>query len=149
MAAGRAAVTYWRDPSSRRRTMPRFLRAVAAACIFAAAGAALAATAPVADETLAPLTAAYARAVRPGEQADRYRELFGTVLQRVQRTYAREVDVAALIAVALKTVEPLEPQSGEPAEVFKNAINAALATLDPHSRYLDARAQRNQSGTMN
>jgi C-terminal processing protease CtpA/Prc len=63
------------------------------------------------------------------------------VLQRVHRSYAREVDVPGLVAVALKTIEPLEPQSGEPAEVFRKSINAALATLDPHSRYLDPRAQ--------
>src|SRR5262249_17697603 len=33
------------------------------------------------------------------------------------------------------------PQSGEPAAVFKKSINAALGSLDPHSRYLDPEAQ--------
>jgi carboxyl-terminal processing protease len=46
-----------------------------------------------------------------------------------------------LIATALKTIEPLEPQSGEPVDVFKKSMNAALASLDPHSRYLDPDAQ--------
>jgi carboxyl-terminal processing protease len=81
------------------------------------------------------------RAVTPGEEAEFHRELFETVLERVHRTYAHEVDVPALIAAALKTIEALEPQSGEPAKVFNQSINAALATLDPHSRYLDPRAQ--------
>ena len=63
------------------------------------------------------------------------------MLQRVQRTYAREVDMPGLVAAALKTIEPLEPQSGEPADVFKKSVNAALASLDPHSRYLDPDAQ--------
>jgi carboxyl-terminal processing protease len=123
--------------------MTRSIRALAATWLFAAAGASLAASPPVTDELLAPLTSAYVQTVKPGEQADLHRELFGTVLQRVQRSYAQEVDMPALVAVAVKAIEPLEPQSGDPAEVFKKAINAALATLDPHSRYLDATAQGN------
>ena len=93
---------------------------------------------------LAPLTSAYMRAVKPGEQADLHRDLFAAVLQRVQRSYALEVEMPALISTALKSIEPVKPQSGDPAEVFRKAINAALATLDPHSRYLDARAQMNE-----
>jgi carboxyl-terminal processing protease len=122
----------------------RALPLLAATWLFAGGGASLAATPAVSDELLEPLTSAYVRAVKPGEQAELHRELFGTVLRRIHRSYAHEVDVAALIATALKTIEPLEPQSGEPAEVFRKAINAALASLDPHSRYLDARAQSNQ-----
>ena len=109
-----------------------------AACLIAAPGA-FAAASPVTDEMLAPLTSAYVRAVKPGEQADLHRELWATVVRRVERSHARQVDVPALIGVALKTLEPLEPQSGDPAEVFKKAMNAALGSLDPHSRYVDAR----------
>jgi carboxyl-terminal processing protease len=115
---------------------------LAAAWLLVAATASVAAS-PVTEELLAPLTSAYMRAVKPGEQAELHRGLFETVLQRVHRSYARDVDVPGLIAVALKTIEPLAPESGEPAEVFRKAINAALATLDPHSRYLDPRAQSN------
>ena len=127
--------------------MTRLLRALtplAATWLFAAGGASLAASPPVTDEMLAPLTSAYVRAVKPGEQVELHRELFGTVLRRVHRSYAHEVDVPGLVAVALKAIEPMEPQSGEPAVVFRKAINAALASLDPHSRYLDARAQSNE-----
>jgi carboxyl-terminal processing protease len=88
------------------------------------------------------------RAVQPGEQAELHRDLFATVLRRVQSSYAREVDVPALVDGALKIIEPMEPQSGEPAEVFRKAINAALTSLDPHSRYLDARAQSNQRSAL-
>jgi len=116
------------------------LRSAAAAWLLAAAGAAPAATPAVTDEMLAPLAAAYLRAVEPGEEAERHRELLGTVLRRVHRGFAREVDVPALIGVAVKVLEPMEPGAGEPGEVFKLAVNAALATLDPHSRYLDAEA---------
>lgn len=121
----------------------RALSALAAAWLLVAAGASFAASPPVTDELLAPLTSAYVQAVKPGEQAELHRELFSAVLRRVHRSYAREVDVHALIAAALKTIEPLAPETGEPAEVFRKAINAALATLDPHSRYLDVRAQSN------
>ena len=119
----------------------RILRAPAAAWLLVAGGMSFAASPPVTEALLAPLTSAYLRAVEPGDEAELYRELFEPVLERVHRSYAHEVDVPALIAVALKTVESLAPQSGEPAEVFKNTINAALATLDPHTRYLDPRAQ--------
>jgi carboxyl-terminal processing protease len=123
----------------------RTVRAVIATWSLAAAASSLAAASPgVTDDVLEPLTAAYVRAVKPGEDVDAYRDLFGTVLRRVHRTYALEVDVPALVGTALKTIEPLEPQSGEPAEVFRKAINAALNSLDPHSRYLDARAQSTQ-----
>jgi carboxyl-terminal processing protease len=122
----------------------QILGAPAAAWLLAAGGASFAAAAPVTEELLAPLTSAYMRAVKPGEQAELHRELFEPVLQRVHRSHARDVDMPALIAAALKTMESLEPQSGEPADVFKKTINAALATLDPHSRYLDPQAQNNE-----
>jgi carboxyl-terminal processing protease len=120
------------------------LRAGAAAGLLLAAGAGLAATAAAAaDPPLESLQSAYARSVTPGAQADLHRELFATVLQRVQRTYATEVDLSALAAAALQVIEPLPPGVGEPAEVFRKAINAALRTLDPYSRYLDVRTQSN------
>ncbi len=131
-----------------KQPLTRLLK-LAAAWLLVAGGASLAAT-PAAgpDDPLGPLTAAYVRAVKPGEQVEAYRELFGTVLQRVQRSYAHEVEVPSLIAAALKTIEPLEPGSGEPAAVFKTAINAALAELDPYSNYLDPRAQRDQRSSL-
>jgi C-terminal peptidase prc len=126
----------------------RVLVAPAAAWLLVAGGASFAAPSPVTEELLAPLTSAYLQAVKPGEQAEFHSELFETVLLRVYRNYAREVDVPGLVAAALKTIEPLAPQSGEPAEVFSKAINAALATLDPHSRYLDSRAQNMQRSVL-
>ena len=122
----------------------RLLRAHAAAWLLVAAAEPCAALPPVTEELLAPLTSAYMRAVKPGEQAELYRELFQTVLERVHRSYPRDVDVPALIAEALKTIEPLEPQSGEPADVFSKSINAALAWLDPHSYYLDPQEQTSE-----
>jgi carboxyl-terminal processing protease len=112
-----------------------------AAALLTAGGASFAASPPVTEELLAPLTAAYMRAVKPDEQAERYRDLYQTVLQRVHRSYAREVNVPGLVATALGTIEPLAPQSGDPADVFRKSINAVLASLDPHSRYLDPLAQ--------
>jgi carboxyl-terminal processing protease len=117
-----------------------YLRAAAAVGLLVAGGAAPASAPIVTDEMLAPLASAYLRAVKPGEEAELHRELFGTVLNRVQHSYAREVDAPQLIAEAMKTLQPLEPGAGEPVEVFRRAINAALASLDPYSRYLDPRA---------
>ena len=123
--------------------LSRIHRALATAWLLAAGSASFAASPGVTEELLAPLTFAYMRAVKPGEQAELHRELFETVLQRVHRGYARDVDMPELIAAALKTIEPMKPHSGEPAEVFKKAVNTALATLDPYTRYLDPRAQSN------
>jgi carboxyl-terminal processing protease len=126
----------------------RLLGATAGVCLFAAAGTLLAASDGVAEEALAPLTSAYMRAVKPGEEAALHRELFETVLQRVHRSYARAVDVPELVKPALEVVAALAPHSGDPAEVFRKAINATLASLDPHSRYLDARAHGNQRSAL-
>jgi carboxyl-terminal processing protease len=126
-----------------RSLLPRLL-GFFSAWLLAASGASLAAAAAAAEDPMAPLTAAYVRAVTPGDQAERYRELFGTVLRRVQRSYAQDIDMPSLIAAALKAIEPVPSGSGEPAAVFRKAINTALASLDPHSGYLDAREQREQ-----
>ena len=121
------------------------LRIFAAACLLFSGSASLAAAPPATadDEALASLQGGYARSVVPGEQADLYHELLATVLQRVKRSHATEVDLAALAAAATKVMAALPPGMGEPAEVFKKAINEALRTLDPHSRYLDPVAQSN------
>jgi carboxyl-terminal processing protease len=117
------------------------LRPAFAACLLLAAAAASAAAPPASPEdALASLQAAYARTAAAGAQADLYRELFATVLQRVQRSYATEVDLAALTAEAMKAIERRTSAGADPRELFNEAINAALRTLDPYSRYLDARA---------
>jgi carboxyl-terminal processing protease len=124
------------------------LRAFAAACLLFAGSASLAASPSAAtdDDAISSLQNAYAQSVAPGEQADLHRELLATVLQRVKRSHATEVDLAALAAVAMKAIEPLPLGGGDPAEVFKKAINEALRTLDPYSRYLDARFYGNERG---
>jgi carboxyl-terminal processing protease len=124
------------------------LRAFAAACLLFAGGASLAASPSAAtdDDAVSFLQDAYVRSVAPGEQADLYRELLATVLQRVKRSHAAEVDLAALAAVAMKAMEQQPAGVGDAAEVFKKAINEALRTLDPYSRYLDARAHDNLRG---
>jgi carboxyl-terminal processing protease len=130
------------------RHILRSLRAPTAACLLAAAGVPFASAEVVSAEMLAPLTSAYMQAVKPGDEADLHRELFGTVLRRVHRSYARDVDVTELIKPALEIIKPLASHSGEPAEIFRKAINASLASLDPHSRYLDARAHGNQRSAL-
>ena len=57
--------------------LTRVFSAVAALWLFADAGLSLAASSAVSDELLAPLTSAYVRAVKPGEQAELHRDLFG------------------------------------------------------------------------
>jgi C-terminal peptidase prc len=118
------------------------VRMLAATCLLTFANASLAAPdAAMREDPVAPLTAAYVRAVNPGGQADMFRELIGTVLARVQRSFALEVDTPSFIAAALKSLDALAlaPGTGEPAAVFKSAMNAALAALDPHSNYIDPR----------
>lgn len=122
--------------------MFRPLRAsVASACLLFL-GAALAETAP--DHGVAALQATYARVVTPGEQAEGFRDLFTNLLQRIQRSYATEIDLPSLTAAALDAIDSLPAGTGEPVQVFSKAMNAALATLDPYSRYLDPRSQSNE-----
>ena len=113
----------------------RTLRAFATATLLAA-GAALASTSTP-EDPVASLQSAYVRAVKPGEQAVMYRELFPDVFHRLQRSYAWEVDVPALAAQAMKVLEPLPAASGDASELFNKAMREALRTLDPYTRYID------------
>jgi carboxyl-terminal processing protease len=124
------------------------LRAFAAIGLLLAGSASLAVSPPALteDEAIASLQNAYVRAVKPGEQADLHRELFAPVLQRVKRSSAKEVDLAAFAEIAGKAMAPLPAGTGDPAEIFKKAINEALRSVDPHSRYFDARGLENQRG---
>lgn len=123
--------------------MSRLLSAysLVAACLFLAGPTARAT--PSADDPLASLQAAYVRAVAPGDSADLHRDLLATVFGRVQRSYATEVDAAAFAAAAMGVLEPVPGATGDPAELFRKAINTALRSLDPYSRYLDPVAHGN------
>lgn len=124
------------------------LRAVAASALLFAASAALAQSPVAADDALASLQSAYAGAVAPGTQADLYRELIATVVERVKRSYATEVDLGAFTAAARKALDAPARAGAEPAEAFTRAINAALHELDPYSRYIDARTQDHERDLM-
>lgn len=119
-------------------------RACTAACLVAAAALPSLAAAAAPDEPIASLQAAYAAAVPPGAEADRYRELFDTVLRRVQRSYAKEVDMPALVAKATASLAALPVDTRDPLEVFRTAINEALGTLDNYTRYRDPQAYSNE-----
>lgn len=123
------------------RRWPLTLRAFAVAALVCAAPGSFAEAASAGEDPLAALQAAYASVVTPGEQADFHRELFAAVLQRVQRSYATDVDLGALAAAARKAIDEVVPGTTEPREVFAKAINAALRGLDPYSRYLGPRAR--------
>ena len=128
------------------RSSQPFMRSFLAACLLAAAGAACATTPEAVDEAVAGLQAAYARAVIGGPAADLHQELIPAVLQRIKRSHATDVDLAAFAHAARKVLEAREPNSGEPGEVFKAAINAALRTVDAESRYLDPRTYGTERG---
>jgi carboxyl-terminal processing protease len=124
--------------------IPSPLRTAAAACLLFVAHVSFASEAATPDAAIAAMQSAFARAVPAGQQADFYRELFPTVLERVQRSYATEVDLGALSAAAMKVLDPVAAGAGEPRELFSKAMNAALRTLDPYSRYLDPQARANE-----
>ena len=91
------------------------IRKVSYMALGVALGASVALVSPFALHTLAP--GAYAAA------ADTYRELnlFGDVFEKIRNDYVEKPDEAKLI---------------------EGAINGMLASLDPHSSYMDARAYR-------
>jgi carboxyl-terminal processing protease len=127
-----------------RRYLPALRACALATGLLLAGGAAPAQTPPETDAAVTALQEAYALKAAAGAQADQYRELLATVLQRVQRSYATEVDVPALAAQAQKVVERRASGGADPAALFREAVNAALQTLDPYSRYLDPRARGNE-----
>src|SRR6187551_1123778 len=120
-----------------------FLRCAAAGLVLPACGFVFGAEASE-EEAMASLQAAFSRSVVPGEQAEQHRELLAKALQRVKRSHATQVDLAALAATATKAVEPLPAAAGDPAEVFRTTISEVLRTLDPQSRYLDPQGYTNQ-----
>ena len=107
------------------KTLPVRLLTLAAAWLLAASGASLAATpaAAVPDDLLAPLAAAYVRAVKPGEQVDAYRELFGT--READRAHALPgADEPAPPKARVEQSRCAPPKSGE-----DQALACALAFL--------------------
>jgi carboxyl-terminal processing protease len=120
------------------------LRALALTVLLCAAGAAGAAPAPTDDEdALSAAQAAFTRAVQPGEQADLYRELLPAVLQRIRRSHATPIDLPALAAAVSARLEAMPP-AGDPAEVFRKAVNETLRPIDSYARYMDARTLVNE-----
>jgi carboxyl-terminal processing protease len=122
------------------------LRALAATVLLWAAGAACAAPAPSSgddESALAALQGAFTHAVLPGEQADLYRDLLPAVLQRIRRSHVAPIDLPALAAAVTARVEAL-PAGGDPAEVFRKAINDTLRPIDSYARYLDTRTLVNE-----
>ena len=125
--------------------MARLLRSRAVAPLLLAAAVAWAAPPVIAaDDPIARLQSDYMRAVQPGAQAETHRALLADVLRRVQRSHSTEADLATLAAAASQVLARLPAGSGEPAEVFRKAMDAALRTLDPYSRYFDERAHAQQ-----
>jgi carboxyl-terminal processing protease len=121
----------------------RRLRALAAAGLLLA-GAAWAQSPLPTEAPLAAVQAAYGRAVRPGEEADRYRDRFVAIVERVRRSHANEMDLDAFAAAALRVLQALPPGAGDPGDVFRRTVNTALGSLDQHSRYLDPRSQADE-----
>jgi carboxyl-terminal processing protease len=120
------------------------LRALLAALLLGAAGAGWAAPAATADdEAIAVLQAAYTRAVAPGEQADLYRDLIPTVLERIRRSHATANDLPALATAITARMEALPP-GGDPSAVFRKAVNETLRPIDSYARYIDTRGMADE-----
>ncbi len=75
---------------------------------------------------------------------DRRRNLqhFNDAFRRVRAYYVDPIDDAALIDTAIKGVKEMqpapEPHSVKPAVLIEAALDSMLASLDPHSNYLNA-----------
>jgi carboxyl-terminal processing protease len=90
------------------------------------------------ERELARFDAAYDRYVIDPDQDRQFRH-FSDAFKRVRVRYVRPVTDAALIDAALAGVETLkaEPASVEPAVLVEAALDSMLASLDPHSSYLN------------
>jgi carboxyl-terminal processing protease len=128
------------------RHLPPALRAAAAALLLWAGTAAWGAVPAFGsdDEAISALQAAYLQSVTPGEQADLHRDLLATVLQRIKRSHATQVDLPALAAIAIRAIDPEGAGDRDPAALFKKTVNETLRTLDRYARYIDPRALANE-----
>lgn len=126
------------------RSTQALARAACAAVLLAVACAASALPLPSDDDTIANLQAAFERAVVPGGVADMHTELLASLMRRVKRSHVKDVDLQAFADTAIGVLDAVPPGTGDPPEVFRRAVNRALRTLDPYSRYLDARTHANE-----
>ncbi len=80
----------------------------------------------------------------PGDDASQL-EHFGEAFKRVRVDYVRETEDVKLIDAAIEGVNKLkpEPSSLPPPELVEAALDAMLASLDPHSTYLNPQELRN------
>lgn len=69
----------------------------------------------------------------------RQREHFRDAFRHVKAHYVAETDSRALIDAAIKGVEDLKPAPGSlvPRELVEAGLDAMMATLDPHSSYMN------------
>ena len=90
------------------------------------------------EREIARFGAAYEEFAAPGS-GPRQREHFREAFKRVRLDYVLQVKDAALIDAAIKGVRDLgaEPRSVPAHELVEAALDAMLASLDPHSAYLN------------
>ena len=67
-------------------------------------------------------------------------EYFDFAFKRLRASYVRPVSDSELIDAAIKGVTAKQPEPGSvaPGKLVENALNAMVASLDPHSAYLNA-----------
>lgn len=82
--------------------------------------------------------AAYEKYVLAGAD-DRQIDHFADAFARVRSEYVRQITDTALIDAAIKGADDLKaaPHSVEPARLVEVSLDAMLASLDPHSAYLN------------
>ena len=65
---------------------------------------------------------------------------FNDAFRRVRESYVNELDAHALVTTAIKGIEELEgtPGTFSPSIVAEAALDSMMASLDPHSSYMNA-----------
>lgn len=95
---------------------------------------------PSAQEEIARFETVYRTYATSAER--RSFEHFNDAFRRVRASYVERIDDSRLIDLAIEGVEELgaEPGTVEPKEVVESGLRFMLASLDPHSSYLNAEA---------
>lgn len=136
-------------PSLLQRPWPALLLALAAALPLPARAQAIG-PAPSAARVAAQerLEAAYARAVVPGEAAERQAALLARVLDRIERSAMAPPDLGRFADAAVAALDRLPPGAGEPAETFARAVDAGVATFDARARYVPPAPPAGEAGAL-
>ena len=100
-----------------------------------------AALSPETEKQLVPFVTVYNRYAKDPDNQDKL-DYFKYALSRIKRSYVTPVSDQVLVKTAIEGIEKIKPEAGkiDNGVLVENALSNMVASLDPHSSYMNARA---------